>query len=295
MSQHIQDQLDVIDVCTRMAWYTDRRQWDALAGVFADEVMLDYTSLTGGEPAQVGGDALVGSWRKLLGAMTATQHLLSNHLVSVNGDVAECTAQFQATHLADMAPGEGRWVLGGHYRFGLNRVSGQWRISALTMTVSWSSGNQAILNGSAAAAPDSGSVAARFLESLSRYDINAVVSCFAEDAVQEMPFAPPGFPSRLEGRDALHRLYGGLPEANQSMDFPIRNVHPLADREWVLVEFDGKIKQYSGATYDNHYFGLFHVVNGRIKLYREIFNPLVLTGSMSEEDRESTLSLDAAG
>lgn len=292
MSQQIQDRLDVIDVCTRMAWHTDRRQWDALAEVFADEVTLDYTSLAGGAPAQVGCDALVGSWRQLLGTMTATQHLLGNHLVTVDGDAAECTAQFQATHLADMAPGEGRWILGGHYRFGLIRVSGQWRISALTMTVAWSSGNQAILGGTGAASPDAESVALRFLDALSRDDIDTVVSCFAEDAVQEMPFAPPGFPSRLEGRDALRRLYGGLREANRSMDFSVRSVHPLAEREWMLVEFDGKIKQYSGESHHNHYFGLFHVVDGQVRRYREISSPLVLTGSMSDADRAAMFSLD---
>lgn len=154
MSQQIQDRLDVIDVCTRMAWYTDRRQWDALAEVFADEVMLDYTSLAGGAPAQVDRRALVESWRQLLSTMTATQHLLGNHLVTVDGDVAECTTQFQATHLANLAAGEDRWILGGHYRFGLIRVWGQWRISALTMTMTWSSGNQAILGGAGTASPE---------------------------------------------------------------------------------------------------------------------------------------------
>ncbi|MGH3912498.1 MAG: nuclear transport factor 2 family protein [Pseudonocardiaceae bacterium] len=152
MSQQIQDRLDVIDICTRMAWHTDRRQWDALVEVFTEEVMLDYTSLAGGRPARVDRDALVGSWRELLNTMTATQHLLGNHLVTVDGDVAECTAQFQATHLADLAPGEDRWILGGHYQFGLVRVSGQWRISSVTMKASWSSGNQAILGGAGAAA-----------------------------------------------------------------------------------------------------------------------------------------------
>ncbi len=158
MLQEIQDRLDVIDVCTRMAWHADRRQWDALAEVFADEVALDYTSLTGGVPAQVGRDALVGSWRQLFGTMTATQHLLGNHLVTVDGDVAECTAQFQATHLADMASGEDRWILGGHYWFRLIRVSVRWQISAVTMMVTWSSGNQAVLDAAGAASPDAESI-----------------------------------------------------------------------------------------------------------------------------------------
>jgi hypothetical protein len=158
MSQEIQDRLDVIDVCTRMAWHTDRRQWDALTELFADEVTLDYTSLAGGAPAQLDRDALVGSWRQLFGTMTATQHLLGNHLVTVDSNVAECTAQFQATHLADMAPAEDRWILGGHYWFGLIRVSGQWRISAVTMTMTWSSGNQAILDGGGAASSEAASI-----------------------------------------------------------------------------------------------------------------------------------------
>ncbi|MGH4020810.1 MAG: nuclear transport factor 2 family protein [Pseudonocardiaceae bacterium] len=294
MSQQLQDQLDVMDVCTRMAWYTDRRQWDRLAEVFTDEVAVDYTSLAGGAPGSVSRDELVGSWRELLGGMTATQHLVSNHLVTVDGDAAECTAQFQATHIAEVPHGEDRWILGGHYRYALTRATQGWQIRSLTMTVAWSSGNQAILGG-AASTPEAGTVAVRFLEALSRSDIDTVADCFAEDAVQEMPFAPPDFPNRLEGRETLRKLYGGLPEANRSMDFPVHSVRPFADPEWVLVEFDGKIEQFSGATYDNHYFGLFRVLDGQIRHYREIFNPLVLTGSMSEAGRESTFSLDSAG
>lgn len=296
MSQQLQDRLDVIDVCTQMVWSTDRRQWDRLAEVFTDEVAVDYTSLAGGTPGPVGRNELVDSWRQLLGAMTATQHLVSNHLVTVDGDTATCTAQFQATHIAEMPHGENHWILGGHYRYGLTRADQGWRIRELTMTGAWSSGNQAILGiGGTASTPDPGEVAVRFLEALSRYDIDAVADCFAKDAVQEMPFAPPGFPNRIEGREALRGLYGGLPEANRSMDFPVRSVHSFADPEWVLVEFDGRIEQYSGVTYDNHYFGLFHVLDGRIQHYREIFNPLVLTGSMSEQERESTFSLDSSG
>jgi len=294
MSQQLQDRLDVMDVCTRMAWYTDRRQWDSLVAVFTDEVAVDYTSLAGGAPGSVGRDELVGSWRELLDGMTATQHLVTNHLVTVDGDAAECTAQFHATHIADVPHGENRWILGGHYRYVLTRAGHGWQICSLTMTVDWSSGNQAILGGAASTA-DAGTVAVRFLDALSRYDIDTVADCFAEDAVQEMPFAPPGFPNRLDGREALRKLYGGLPEANRSMSFPVRSVRPFADPEWVLVEFDGKIEQFSGAVYDNHYFGFFRVLDGQIRHYREIFNPLVLTGSMSEADRESTFSLDSAG
>jgi ketosteroid isomerase-like protein len=133
------DRLDVIDTCTRMAWHTDRREWDALARVFADKVTLDYTSLNGGEPVTLAPAQIVEGWRAGLGGYTATHHLLGNHLVSLDGDSAVCTAAFLATHLK---PDGGRWTLGGTYRFELARADGGWRITAVVMTAVWSDGER---------------------------------------------------------------------------------------------------------------------------------------------------------
>lgn len=81
MIESAADRLAVIETCTRMAWHADQREWDALRAVFADEVLLDYTSQDG-EPATVSRDQLVESWAGLLGKLAATQHLVTNHLVS---------------------------------------------------------------------------------------------------------------------------------------------------------------------------------------------------------------------
>ncbi|NUT54325.1 MAG: nuclear transport factor 2 family protein [Saccharothrix sp.] len=128
-----------------MAWFADRRDWDALLTVFADEVDLDYTSLTGGEPGRVKAVDLVAGWRAGLGGLDATQHLVSNHLVEVDGDRAVATAQFQAVHVLANPHGEPTWTLGGHYRFGLVRADGGWLIDAVTMTTTWASGNQHVM------------------------------------------------------------------------------------------------------------------------------------------------------
>ncbi|MFJ4525912.1 nuclear transport factor 2 family protein [Streptomyces sp. NPDC088810] len=133
------DRLDVIDICNRMAWYADQRAWDALAGVFADKVTLDYTSLNGGEPVTLAPAQIVDGWRTGLGVYTATHHLLGNHLVAVDGDQAVCTAAFQATHRkAD----DSLWTLGGTYRFDLARTRGGWRIAGVVMTAIWSDGER---------------------------------------------------------------------------------------------------------------------------------------------------------
>ncbi|MFG3437446.1 nuclear transport factor 2 family protein [Nonomuraea sp. NPDC047897] len=133
------DRFDVIDTCTRMAWHADQRDWNELAEVFADKVTLDYTSLNGGEPAILTPAQITQGWRSALSAYTATQHLLGNHLVTVNGDTATCTASFQATH---HKPDDTLWTLGGTYRFTLTRASDGWRITAVVMTASWSDGTR---------------------------------------------------------------------------------------------------------------------------------------------------------
>ncbi|MFH8386523.1 nuclear transport factor 2 family protein [Kitasatospora sp. NPDC018058] len=142
----LRDRLDIVDVCTRMCWHTDKREWDRLrTEVFADELLVDYTSLNGGEPAELAASDLITAWRNLLCGLTATQHLLTNHLVRTEGDTAVATADFQATHLLPNALGGPLWTLGGHYRFTLRRTAAGWRIDGLTMTAVWAEGNRQIL------------------------------------------------------------------------------------------------------------------------------------------------------
>jgi hypothetical protein len=142
----VEDRLAVIEVCTRMAWHADQREWEELTSVFADEVVLDYTSLNGGEPATLTPGQIVDAWSGLFSRLDATQHLVSNHLVTVDGDTAVCTAQFQATHLLANRFGSPLWTLGGAYRFDLVRTGDGWRISGLVMTATWADGNKDLLS-----------------------------------------------------------------------------------------------------------------------------------------------------
>lgn len=123
----------------------DARDWDGLLPLFADEVAVDYTSLNGGEPATMPPADLIGGWRQLLEPLDATQHLLGLLSVSLDGDHATCACNVTATHVRSNASGGPHWTVGGRYDFGLTRSGGDWRITALTLTVRWASGNQAIM------------------------------------------------------------------------------------------------------------------------------------------------------
>ncbi|MFC8424666.1 nuclear transport factor 2 family protein [Streptomyces sp. NPDC057236] len=133
------ERLHVVDTCTRMAWHADQCEWDELAEVFADQVTLDCTSLNGGEPVTLTPARIVDGWRTGLGVYTATQHLLTNHLVDLDGAGAVCTAAFQATH---RKTDDSLWTLGGSYRFDLLRKDDGWRITGVVMTVVWSEGER---------------------------------------------------------------------------------------------------------------------------------------------------------
>lgn len=142
VDSELRDRLEIVETCTRMAWYTDRREWDRLEDVFASQVEVDYTSLNRGEPATIPRAELIAGWRSVLGGLRATQHLTGNHLVSLEEDSATCTATFQATHLSEDPHGGPRWTLGGDYLFALERAEGGWRINSVTMIAKWGSGNR---------------------------------------------------------------------------------------------------------------------------------------------------------
>ncbi|MFE1766917.1 nuclear transport factor 2 family protein [Streptomyces angustmyceticus] len=111
-----------------------------------------------------------------------------------------------------------------------------------------------------------------FLDRIGSRQLEAAFACLADDVVMEMPFAPPGSPTRLEGVDALRSLYTGVVNTALSIELPVSTTWPFADPEWALIEYAGRIVQPGGQEYTNVYHGLFRVVDGKIKLFRELYD-----------------------
>ncbi len=123
----------IIETITRLFWHTDHHEWDAVKAVFADEVLLDYTSLQGGEPATQTPHEIVGGWSEFFATVPAHQHLVSNHLVEIEEGQASVTAQFIATHQWE----DRSWTLGGDYAFRLRQQGDAWLVEAMTMHAVW--------------------------------------------------------------------------------------------------------------------------------------------------------------
>lgn len=283
---------DPLDAITSLFWHSDHHDWAHLEAVFAEQVRLDYTALTGGEPATLTPAEVVAAWRPGFEAIDAHQHLVANHLMTTDADRATATASFIATHQWHGTT----WTLGGDYRFELIQSDGSWAITAMTMTPVWQAGDPDLI-ATALAYTDEGAprsaaeVAADFLERLGDLDIDGALANFANDAVQEMPYSPAGFPHRLDGIDAIRRQYSGLPDAYTSMHFDITATHNTTDPGCVILEYTGSIRLKTGGRYDNTYIGVFHTRNGRIVCFREYFNPMVLQAAFGD-DVADTFSLD---
>ena len=144
------DRAAITDTVTRFGWCLDRRDWDGLKALFTDVVRTDYTALWGGEPQEAGVDDLLatdqqGSWRRTLDGLEATQHLITNILVEVDGDTATATANVVGVHRLTNPHGSPLWTVGGTYDIRLTRTAAGWRIRAITQGITWVDGNQQVL------------------------------------------------------------------------------------------------------------------------------------------------------
>jgi hypothetical protein len=147
----LEDHLAIIELINRMVLGLDSKDWDGLVPLFAESVFSDRTSLTGGDPETLSAEAFVGGWRWLMANLDAIHHIVSNHVVNVDGDRATCTANMLGTHVLVNPSGGSMWQVGGHHNYQLTRTPDGWRIAGITFIIQWATGNQNILTLSMAA------------------------------------------------------------------------------------------------------------------------------------------------
>ncbi len=278
------DTAEVAAVQTRVeavAILADLRDFETLESLFAETVRVDYTSLVGGEPGLRSAHGLAADWAQLLPGFDRTRHALDQITVTIEGEEARAGASVTADHWI----GEDQWRVTGRYDYRLQRQDGDWEITDITFVLEDETGSRDLLERAAGRAVDNPVPAVqrarteatvlRFLTALEDKDMDAFASVWAEDAVQEMPYAPDGFPGRVEGRDALIAHYAAWPENSGAADFTSELVfHSGLDPQTVFVEWRGDVEIVpTGRRYLQHYGGLFVVEDGRITLFREYFNP----------------------
>ncbi|MGY1809518.1 nuclear transport factor 2 family protein [Blastococcus sp. SYSU D00669] len=144
MSDALQQLLDRTEIAELLARYStalDERRWELLGEVFTPDASCDYGSL--GSPdglAEI--TALV---RGTIGDLDATQHLVGNVVVAVDGDEATADCYLISQHVRRGTPGGEHYMLGGRYADRLVRTPAGWRIAHRTLHRMWTSGNREVV------------------------------------------------------------------------------------------------------------------------------------------------------
>ncbi len=118
------DRLAVQDVMIRYATSCDRRDMEEYGACFTEDALI-----TGFGAADINGrQAWVDYVAKALTRFTATQHLLGNQRVWLNGDSAKLQTSVQATHFLADRPGAA-FTLYATYYDDLVKRDGVWAIT----------------------------------------------------------------------------------------------------------------------------------------------------------------------
>ena len=132
----------VIAVVSSIPLAVDLGRYDVAEAAFAPQIVVDYTSLWGGEPQPVTPAALMDAWRGLVPGFDATRHELQRIEARVDGDAAVATARWSmaGTGSARRCGGRSASIAGGSA--GSPR---RWKVTAMTFAMTQEIGDRGLV------------------------------------------------------------------------------------------------------------------------------------------------------
>jgi uncharacterized protein len=114
----------------------------------------------------------------------------------------------------------------------------------------------------------------RALDLLLAKDMTGFAGLWAADGVLEFPFAAPGYPPQVTGRDAIQDYMRDYPKLLDIQTIVEKTVHDTADANVVIVEFEvaGVVVQ-SAKPYRMRYIAVVTARDGEISRYRDYWSP----------------------
>lgn len=138
--QRLVDQQEIADLCARYTSALDTKDWKLLESCFtADPVFVHPGGRLQGFPA------ILARTSAALEPLDATQHLLGNVVVTVDGDDGTASSYFQAQHVRASTPGGDTYLIAGSYTDSLVRTPDGWRIAERVQAYMWRDGNRAVV------------------------------------------------------------------------------------------------------------------------------------------------------
>jgi len=126
--------------------------------------------------------------------------------------------------------------------------------------------------------PEAASVVRRFLDALNSWDFDVLGELFAPDLVFELPFAPPGLVTRIEGGATFLEFVRRVPDVFDEERLHDIEIHTFADDpNEVVAEYRSDMNVVAtGGKYRNRYVARFTVRDGRLTRFAEYCDPIPL-------------------
>lgn len=115
----------------------DARDWQKVAKLMAPIVTLDYSSMSGGTPANLKPAEITAAWAGLLPGFDRTHHQLFDFTITEKGGTATVHCNGKAEHFL----GKDNWVVEGNYDAELEKAGGNWLLTGLRFNLVRQSGN----------------------------------------------------------------------------------------------------------------------------------------------------------
>jgi len=146
-NQALTDRVGIIEVMSMYAAGLDARDWVLWRSIFLDEVVFDLSSWSGQEPRRLNSDRVVAGQARMFAELSVTQHFMTNHRVTIDGDRARLLAHMRAEHWIDDAPAGGdRYTMFGYYDDKLVRTDAGWKIAEMQLNVTRTEGERWVMD-----------------------------------------------------------------------------------------------------------------------------------------------------
>jgi hypothetical protein len=133
----------ITDVVTRLFVATDARDWEGVQECLDDSVLLDMTSVAGGEPARLTPAQVAEGWKAGLRPIEHVHHQIGNLAIRIEGAHARAGCYGIAYHYRPTQLGRNTRVFVGSYDLELRADAGpRWRITTFRFNLKFVDGNR---------------------------------------------------------------------------------------------------------------------------------------------------------
>ena len=140
--QLLLDRAAIVRTIVGIANAFDRKDWQRLRSLLADEIETDHSQFRGEPAATLRADAYVASRRHGLEGVR-TLHISTNHEVVVRGDEADCYSAYRIFRVSEGGSDQ-RLDTAGTYEHRLLRAGDGWLVKAIKQTVVVLSGDRSV-------------------------------------------------------------------------------------------------------------------------------------------------------